>query len=100
MASFSLPFSPNGSERGKTDWTVVWTKYHCTSDQVSWTLGFFVAFYDHLITNGSPVCYFFFAFSFKCIYFLCRKLVMFDDWSHFAVHVAMDNTVVIEDISK
>ena len=28
-----------------------------------------------------------------------RKLVMFDEWSNFAVHVAMDNTVVIEDIS-
>eukprot|EP00112_Aurelia_sp_Birch-Aquarium-sp1_P000757 Seg1074.7 transcript_id=Seg1074.7/GoldUCD/mRNA.D3Y31 product="Cysteine protease ATG4B" protein_id=Seg1074.7/GoldUCD/D3Y31 len=29
-----------------------------------------------------------------------RKLVMFDEWSNFAVHVAMDNTVVIEDIKK
>ena len=25
---------------------------------------------------------------------------MFDDWSNLAVHVAMDNTLVIEDISK
>lgn len=25
---------------------------------------------------------------------------MFDEWSNFSVHVAMDNTVVIEDISK
>ena len=33
-------------------------------------------------------------------YFLTRKLVLFDDWSDLAVHVAMDNTVVIEDISK
>ena len=24
---------------------------------------------------------------------------MFDDWSNFSVHVALDNTVVIEDIS-
>jgi len=29
-----------------------------------------------------------------------RKLVLFDDWSDLAVHVAMDNTVVIEDIKK
>ena len=28
-----------------------------------------------------------------------RKLTMFDNWSNFSVHVAMDNTVVIEDIS-
>ena len=32
--------------------------------------------------------------------YLFRKLVLFDDWSNLAVHVAMDNTVVIEDISE
>jgi len=29
-----------------------------------------------------------------------KKLVLFDDWSDIAVHVAMDNTVVMEDIKK
>lgn len=29
-----------------------------------------------------------------------KKLTMFDEWSNFSVHVAMDNTVVIEDIKK
>uniref|UniRef100_A0A8C4Q606 Cysteine protease n=1 Tax=Eptatretus burgeri TaxID=7764 RepID=A0A8C4Q606_EPTBU len=29
-----------------------------------------------------------------------RKLSLFDDWSSLSVHVAMDNTVVIEDIRK
>lgn len=29
-----------------------------------------------------------------------RKLTLFDDWSSLAVYVSMDNTVVIEDISK
>ncbi|XP_065056567.1 cysteine protease ATG4B-like [Rhopilema esculentum] len=29
-----------------------------------------------------------------------KKLIMFDDWSNLAVHVAMDNTLVIEDIKK
>lgn len=29
-----------------------------------------------------------------------KKLVLFDDWSDLAVHVAMDNTVVIEDLKK
>lgn len=29
-----------------------------------------------------------------------RKLAVFDTWSALAVHVAMDNTVVMEDISK
>lgn len=30
----------------------------------------------------------------------CRKLAVFDTWSALAVHIAMDNTVVMEDISK
>jgi len=29
-----------------------------------------------------------------------KKLAMFDEWSNFSVHVALDNTVVIEDIKK
>lgn len=29
-----------------------------------------------------------------------RKLAAFDTWSRLAVHVAMDNTVIIEEISK
>lgn len=29
-----------------------------------------------------------------------RKLAVFDTWSALAVHIAMDNTVVMEDISK
>lgn len=29
-----------------------------------------------------------------------RKLAVFDTWSAVAVHIAMDNTVVMEDISK
>lgn len=29
-----------------------------------------------------------------------RKLAVFDTWSALAVHVAMDNTVVMADISK
>lgn len=29
-----------------------------------------------------------------------RKLAVFDTWSRLVVHVAMDNTVVIEEISK
>lgn len=31
--------------------------------------------------------------------FCFRKLSVFDTWSRLAVHVAMDNTVVIEEIS-
>lgn len=31
---------------------------------------------------------------------LCRKLAVFDTWSSLAVHIAMDNTVVMEEISK
>lgn len=30
----------------------------------------------------------------------CRKLAVFDTWSSLAVHIAMDNTVVMEEISK
>ena len=37
---------------------------------------------------------------FSMLILLFRKLVLFDDWSDVAVHVAMDNTVVMEDISK
>ena len=29
-----------------------------------------------------------------------RKLTSFDDWSSLCVHIAMDNTVIINDISK
>lgn len=29
-----------------------------------------------------------------------RKLAVFDTWSSLAVHIAMDNTVVMEEISK
>ena len=29
-----------------------------------------------------------------------RKLTVFDDWSSICVHVAMDNTVIVEDISE
>lgn len=29
-----------------------------------------------------------------------RKLAVFDTWSALAVHIAMDNTVVMEDISE
>lgn len=29
-----------------------------------------------------------------------RKLALFDEWNSLAVYVSMDNTVVIEDISK
>ena len=32
--------------------------------------------------------------------FLNRKLTSFDDWSSLCVHIAMDNTVIIDDISK
>lgn len=32
--------------------------------------------------------------------FAFRKLALFDDWNSLAVYVSMDNTVVIEDISK
>lgn len=32
--------------------------------------------------------------------FSIRKLAVFDTWSALAVHIAMDNTVVMEDISK
>ena len=32
--------------------------------------------------------------------FLGRKLTSFDDWSSLCVHIAMDNTVIINDISK
>lgn len=33
-----------------------------------------------------------------CVAF--RKLAVFDTWSRLVVHVAMDNTVVIEEISE
>lgn len=31
---------------------------------------------------------------------LCRKLAVYDEWSGMTIHVAMDNTVITEDISK
>ena len=38
-------------------------------------------------------------YSFFCCLF-CRKLTPYDDWNHIVIHVAMDNTVVINDISE
>ena len=38
-------------------------------------------------------------YSFVCCLF-CRKLTPYDDWNHIVIHVAMDNTVVINDISE
>lgn len=29
-----------------------------------------------------------------------RKLVKYDDWSRLAIHVALDNTIIVDDISK
>ena len=40
-----------------------------------------------------------FLYSFVCCLF-CRKLTPYDDWNHIVIHVAMDNTVVINDISE
>lgn len=39
---------------------------------------------------------------FNCVAFLFRfrKLVKYDDWSSVAIHVALDNTVIINEISK
>ena len=37
----------------------------------------------------------------KCSFlFFCRKLAVYDDWSSVVIHVAMDNTVIQDDISK
>lgn len=36
----------------------------------------------------------------ECSLAFCRKLAVFDTWSSLAVHIAMDNTVVMEEISK
>lgn len=30
----------------------------------------------------------------------CRKLAVYDDWSDLVIHVAMDNTVIENDIRK
>lgn len=39
--------------------------------------------------------------SYKIVLFLFfRKLVVYDEWSSLVIHVAMDNTVIEEDISK
>ena len=32
--------------------------------------------------------------------FATRKLAVYDEWSSVTIHVAMDNTVITEDISK
>ena len=29
-----------------------------------------------------------------------RKLAVYDDWSNIVVHIALDNTIIIDDISK
>lgn len=34
------------------------------------------------------------------VIYCSRKLAQFDEWSKIAIHVAMDNTVVINDISE
>lgn len=39
-------------------------------------------------------------FNSPMFYFAFRKLAVFDTWSRLVVHVAMDNTVVIEEISE
>ena len=38
-------------------------------------------------------------YSFVCCLF-CRKLTPYDDWNRIVIHVSMDNTVVINDISE
>lgn len=34
------------------------------------------------------------------IFFLVRKLVIFDEWNNFSVNVALDNIVIMDEISK
>lgn len=33
-------------------------------------------------------------------FYLIRKLVRYDDWCSLMIHVAMDNTIITDDISK
>jgi len=35
-----------------------------------------------------------------CYLLKCRKLASYDQWSGMVVHVAMDSTVIIDDIRK
>lgn len=34
------------------------------------------------------------------VFFFFRKLVKYDEWSSVAIHVALDNTVIIKEIRK
>ena len=31
---------------------------------------------------------------------ICRKLVVYDEWSSITIHVALDNALVINDVGK
>ena len=37
---------------------------------------------------------------FVLLFISLRKLTSFDDWSSLCVHIAMDNTLIVNDISK
>lgn len=34
------------------------------------------------------------------MYFIYRKLIVYDDWSSLLIHVALDNVVIVNEISK
>lgn len=65
---------------------MVWTKYSSTSFKVSNT---------ELILLKRLLFH-----QWNFLYYLFRKLVKYDDWCSIAIHVAMDNNIVTEEISK
>lgn len=83
---------------------MVWTKHSCTSTQVSpYAFSVVRVFLSPAVSRSCKTYRFSLSVVLLLLIFLFfpdRKLATFDTWSSLAVHIAMDNTVVMEEISK
>ena len=91
-------FSSNGSGWREISWSVVWSKHYCTGAKVLKEFLVLINFIQFMNYFRVIIQWFHSLVSFFSLFY--RKLVLFDDSNDLAVHVAMDNTVVIEDLSK
>lgn len=75
---------------------MVWAKHSSSSIKVRCTLKRSLIVTGNYLSVGRSAL-----FTLR-IEFLCmnRKLAVYDDWSSLVIHVAMDNTVIENDISK
>lgn len=81
----------NGGLWRETGGILVWTKYRGSSIEVRPIRTQSFLLFVNTMMEGGPW--------FLFLLFYHRKLAVYDEWSSIVIHIAMDNTVIENDIS-